>query len=191
MPSNGHSLTTAKTSNRSRWVFEDRARNLPCPSVYSVVIKAPPRCQFHHGTHGNARSGGTEAVEEKGLWDPQTTNTPLQTCDRFEQFSPTTFDWPLKAMNSQRRKLQIGRVGYLKIVRGTFRAFPCIPWSKKPRPVVNFTTERTETPVRAALKRLRERDLRDSQTSNIPLINATDLSSFRQRAFQCRQMDTR
>ena len=95
MPSNGHSLTTAKTSNRSRWVFEDRARNLPCPSVYSVVIKAPPRCQFHHGTHGNARSGGTEAVEEKGLWDPQTTNTPLQTCDRFEQFSPTTFDWPL------------------------------------------------------------------------------------------------
>ena len=35
------------------------------------------------------------------------------------------------AMNSQRRKLQIARVGYLKIVCGTFRALPCIPQLKK------------------------------------------------------------
>ena len=28
--------------------------------------------QFHHGTHGNARSGGTEAVGERDLRDPST-----------------------------------------------------------------------------------------------------------------------
>ena len=49
------------------------------------------------------------------------------------------------ALNSQRRKLQIGRVGYLRIVWGTFRALPCIPWLKAPPSVDLFLLRSTES----------------------------------------------
>ena len=93
-----------------------RLRNLPCASVYSVVIKAPPRRQFHHGTHGNAHSGGTEAVGEKGLRDSLTSNMPLINATDLSSFRRRPLIGPSMAMNSQRRKLQIGRVGCLRIV---------------------------------------------------------------------------
>ena len=63
-----------------------------------------------------ARIRGTRKwLEKRDLRVLKPQHLPSSTCDRFEQFSPTNRNCRQLTTHYQRRKLQIGRVGCLKI----------------------------------------------------------------------------
>ena len=73
------------------------------------------KTDFHHGKRRSPHSRNTEVVGERDLRVLKPQHLPSSTCDRFEQFSPTNRNCRQLTTHYQRRKLQIGRVGCLKI----------------------------------------------------------------------------
>ena len=62
--------------------------------------------------------------------DHQTANTPLRISERFEQFSPTTFDWVFIGRELSAAKTSNRSRGVSRIVYWAFRALPRLPWLK-------------------------------------------------------------
>ena len=73
---------------------------------------------FHHGRHRSPHSRDTERVGERDLRIIKPFSYPSKHATDLSSFRRRPWKRPSAAMNCSRRKLQIGRVGYLGIVWG-------------------------------------------------------------------------
>ena len=78
----------------------------------------PPRLKqpgiFHHGKHGNARSGGTETVGERDPKDDSTAILPLKHASDLSTFRREHILAKSSVLHCLWRKVQIARAGYFE-----------------------------------------------------------------------------